>query len=524
MKKINITGSITAMLMCVLLAAASACPVYANESNGTEATGDTVAEAPEKQENDEEGETTEVQTASATESGQLLYNGVLYDITKKAGKKNGTVRAAGFEGKSLKKLVFPDCIEYNGKKYTVTAIGEGAFDTCRTVEITLNPGMKKIGTGAFAGSKKLSRLTLSDGCRVEIADGAFYGCVLLDEIVNGENSGLIKIGAVSFADTALSEIDASLCTVIGDDAFSGCSALEKAVIGDGLKKIGKCVFTGVSGEFSLEYPDEMTYFEIADGCFYSRKDGSLINGDLANGTVKLRAGITSVPEYCFAENRKIKKVILPDSVKEIGECAFMNCTALKAAGLPSSLQHIAGYAFYGCSALKKITIPASVEEIDGNPFMYCPKLITIKVAKDNKNYRAVSNMLCSYDKSSVISAPGKSGDVTLPSSVRYIEPFAFCGNSSIASLKMNKKLQVVGLAAFYDCSSLAYVYVPTRKIDFTVDAWVVDEDGADYCGIFHGCAPCLEINLPYSRESGTAESIEFFILQHCEKGTALTQR
>lgn len=524
MKKINISGSITAMLICVLLAAASVCPVYAGESNGTEAVDDTLAEEPEKQENDENGEAAEVQTASETESGQLLYDGVLYDITKKAGKKNGTVRAAGFEGKSLKKLVFPDYIEYNGKKYTVTAIGDGAFDTCRTVEAVLNPGMKKIGTGAFAGSKKLCKLTLSDGCRVEIADGAFYGCVVLDEIVNGENSGILSIGAVAFANTALSKIDASLCTVIGDDAFSGCSALKKAVIGDGLKKIGVCVFTGVSKKFSLEHPDEMTYFEITDGCFYSREDGSLVNGELASGTVKLTDGITSVPEYCFSENRKLKKVIIPDSVKKIGECAFMNCTALKAAGLSSSLRYIAGYAFYGCGSLEKITLPASVEQIDGNPFMYCPKLKTIKVAKDNKNYIAVSNMLCSHDRTSVISAPGKSGEVTLPSSARYIEPFAFCGNSSITSLKMNKKLQVVGLAAFYDCSSLAYVYVPTRKIDFTVDAWIVDEDGAEYCGIFHGCAPCLEINLPYSKDSGTAESIESFILQHCEKGTALTQR
>ncbi|MBR2916647.1 MAG: leucine-rich repeat domain-containing protein, partial [Clostridia bacterium] len=57
------------------------------------------------------------------------------------------------------------------------------------------------------------------------------------------------------------------------------------------------------------------------------------------------------------------KVVIPDSVTEIGEMAFLVQTTLKEIIIPSSVTKIGEHAFVCCVSLKEITIPSSVTEI-----------------------------------------------------------------------------------------------------------------------------------------------------------------
>ena len=61
--------------------------------------------------------------------------------------------------------------------------------------------------------------------------------------------------------------------------------------------------------------------------------------------------------------RNLKEVVIPDSVNNIGEAAFMDCISLKNVTIPDSVNNIGEVAFMGCESLKTVTIPESVKVI-----------------------------------------------------------------------------------------------------------------------------------------------------------------
>ena len=459
--------------------------------------------------------------------GKLACEGVLYRITVKAtASAAGEVSAAEYEGKTLKSLVIPEKLSYKGKEYKVTGIDDFAFYNRSTVELILPASVKRLGIGAFAGSDKLTTVKFADkGAELTIDDYAFFECDLLENVNFAADNGIVKIGKAAFAYTPIkSAVLADGCKSIGEMAFYNCSKLKKVSMGANIKKLGTEAFAGCSSKLTLTLRDKLKYISYSDGCFYADNGKTLINGDFAKGTVTIASGIKKIPAYCFEGNKLITKVVVPEGVKLIDDCAFKECTALKSVKLPASVKTIGNYAFYGCSHLTGITIPAGVETIMGNPFMYCPRLATIKVSSDNKCFKAKSNMLFDYDMETLWSAPGVKDSVKLPSTTKFMMPFAFCGNTLMKKFTFNKGFEMPGLGAFYDCKSLAYVYIPNRSIDFSIEAWVVDEDSSEFCGIFHNCAKGLEISLPYSDKAGSESTIEHFIMQHCDSSAILTQR
>ena len=89
-----------------------------------------------------------------------------------------------------------------GVRYSVTAIGEGAFrDNANITEIYLSRGIRSIEKWAFWGMKNLTRIVFSHTVET-VGERAFYFCQSLTELYLG-------IGISSF----------------GNAAFAGCSSL-----------------------------------------------------------------------------------------------------------------------------------------------------------------------------------------------------------------------------------------------------------------------------------------------------------
>ena len=102
------------------------------------------------------------------------------------------------------------------KGLPVTGIGSYAFyGKSGSAAISIPKSVVSIGVGAFGGSTNLTAITVEDGNPVLYSDG---NCVIETEtktIVRGCNSSVIPTnGSV---------------TAIGDEAFSGCSALGTGV-------------------------------------------------------------------------------------------------------------------------------------------------------------------------------------------------------------------------------------------------------------------------------------------------------
>lgn len=72
--------------------------------------------------------------------------------------------------------------------------------------------------------------------------------------------------------------------------------------------------------------------------------------------------------------RKIKEIILPDTIVLIERYAFSGCVALEKIVLPKKLRFLKQYAFYNCSNLTEITLHENIEQIGQYCFFGCSSL------------------------------------------------------------------------------------------------------------------------------------------------------
>jgi len=95
--------------------------------------------------------------------------------------------------------------------------------------------------------------------------------------------------------------------------------------------------------------------------------------------------VSEIGFFAF-EAMGVTSVTLPESVKVIGEGAFIDCTALVDINLPSGLVTIERGAFAGCSALAELTVPAGVKEIKRGAFAGCTGMTSLKILGNELSY------------------------------------------------------------------------------------------------------------------------------------------
>jgi hypothetical protein len=107
--------------------------------------------------------------------------------------------------------------------------------------------------------------------------------------------------------------------------------------------------------------------------------------------------VKSIKSTAFRGSTNLERIIIPNSVNEIGREAFSGCTALTYVELPNSIKKIQQATFDKCTRLKSITIPNSVIEIEGVAFFGCKSLESINfpasVTKiNNSTFNGCSNL------------------------------------------------------------------------------------------------------------------------------------
>ena len=93
--------------------------------------------------------------------------------------------------------------------------------------------------------------------------------------------------------------------------------------------------------------------------------------------------VEGICAHAFSSCKNISNIIIPNTVKDIGDWAFSECASLKAVSLSNSILTIGPYAFYGCSNLTSITIPNSVFAIGNGTFQNCISLNSVTSEIDN---------------------------------------------------------------------------------------------------------------------------------------------
>ena len=177
--------------------------------------------------------------------------------------------------------------------YGVTDIGDGAFSECGGLtSVTIPSSVKSIGGNAFGWCTNLASATLPSGVTslapqafyfsglksvtipasvTFIGKSAFYGCDALESIaVAGGNPSYAGKDGILFtkdgktllrcppSKTGALSVPSGV-TVIGDEAFSGCSGLTSVAIPTSVASIGNSAFGGCSGLTSMTIPSSTTF-------------------------------------------------------------------------------------------------------------------------------------------------------------------------------------------------------------------------------------------------------------------------
>ena len=187
--------------------------------------------------------------------------------------------------------------------------------------------------------------------------------------------------------------------------------------------------------------------------------------------------IADIGKNAFADSRLLKNIVIPDSVKEIGEGAFAitslksvkipegvttiedglfsSCFALTSVTIPDSVVTIGDEAFYQCVLLENIVIPDGVTAIGKSTFKSCRGLKSIKVADGNTIYdsregcnaiieKATNTLIYGCKNTMIPNSVTKIGDgafhectklksITIPDAVKEIagDAFSYCYNLKI---------------------------------------------------------------------------------------------
>lgn len=172
----------------------------------------------------------------------------------------------------------------NGKSYTVTKIGMGAFNNARNTltEVTLPPTLDEIEDSAFFECSSLTEITIPEGV-TKIGTNAFYGCSQLTSITIPSTiknmdaafpsnpklsqvtltNGIYRISSSAFKDcTGLTEIKVPTSVYeICSDAFNGCTGLTSVTLEKGINIINRNAFKDCTELNDVKYNGYKTDWE-----------------------------------------------------------------------------------------------------------------------------------------------------------------------------------------------------------------------------------------------------------------------
>ena len=219
-------------------------------------------------------------------------DGIYYNLISKTKTAEVTRKSSGYTGN----IVIPDKITYEETDYSVTSIGESAFEFCSGLtSVTIPNSVTCIGSHAFIGCRGLTSITIPNSV-TSIEDCAFFSCGLTS--INIPNS----------------------VTSIGNQAFGDCNSLTSVTIPNSVTSIDYSAFQNCSSLTSVTIPNS----------------------------------VTSISNYVFAYCSGLTSVTIPNSVTSIGGHAFSGCSGLTSMTIGNNVTRVWNEAFANCKNLEEV--------------------------------------------------------------------------------------------------------------------------------------------------------------------------
>ncbi len=235
----------------------------------------------------------------------------------------------------------------------VTSIGAGAFYDCYKMErVTIPESVRSIGFQAFHNCENLKKLTMPSHLE-SVGDYAFTFCTSLKSITFTSQTpptigrSLFETfqGSKSMVTLYGDGIDSDL---FGDESIGNNGSITFEIGG----RRGNITWSLVDGVLKLTIDrDENAEYEpfvkdnVCSAPWHKYRTG-IHSATLSAGFLKINDGM-------FFDCTCLKKVEIPEVVS-IGRQAFHNCRSLESLVLPASLKSIGDFAFTYCTSLELV--------------------------------------------------------------------------------------------------------------------------------------------------------------------------
>ena len=271
-----------------------------------------------------------------------------------------------------------------------------------------------------------------------------------------------------------------------------------------MESIGGGAFEGCSGLISVHISDIAAWCNIDFFASYSNPYSNplccaqhlYLNGEEVKDLI-IPNSVKSIGDFAFYGYDGLTSVTIPNSVTYIGDGAFAYCDGLtsvhisdiaawcnikfdyynsnplsyahhlylngeevKDLVIPNSVTSIGDYAFYDCSSLTSVTIPNSVTSIGQYTFSGCSGLTSVTIGN---SVTSIGNYAFEYCKGLT--------SVTIPNSVTSIGSSAFRYCSGLTSVTIGTSVTSIWSSAFRGCSGLTSVTIPNSVTSIGEDAF-----------------------------------------------------
>lgn len=397
----------------------------------------------------------------------------------------------------------PDTVTKDNIDYTVTAIGDSAFESFPTPtnvsSVFIPATVRSIGDSAFSYCNALTTVTFAEGSQLKsIGLAAFYGTEQLypkfKEIKIPDSVDTIGSGAFFYCQNLERITLPSALQTLSSVTFYGCAALSEVTFPASLKTIESSVFDGCRNLSEVKLPASLTAIQSsvfhrcsAKTVFY---DGSLEqwNHITADNDVLGYSCPSLVMDDYTAQFIPVEDDPdhpfpgPPPKTVTITKYTGTESTVI----LPSTISSwpvtkVGEDALKDNTTITSVTIPANVTEIGANAFADCTNLTSVNYAGDWSNLTIQSGNPAVQDAANeqlfdfeftpdntaviVIRYKGTAADVTIPSRykgkpVTMIDHAAFHNNSAVTSVTIPDSVTTIPDDAFGFCSQLTNISIP----------------------------------------------------------------
>ena len=232
--------------------------------------------------------------------------------------------------------------------------------------------------------------------------------------------------------------------------------IRRIILPDNITEFGEFAFYGLTLE-TINIPSSLR--KLGKNCFDE-------NRWLSVNPLIIPEGVTEIPTQCFQFCYKLKKVVLPSTIKTIGIFAFfdssvddmnfpegldsigylsMHGTRLTEVVLPKTIRTIGYKTFASNFKLKKVVLPEGLTEIPDNLCSSCIELEKIVIPESVIKINTEAFSACLKLKTN------------LPPKLKWIGSDAF-SSSGLDSIVFPATMEYIGKEAFEDLEKLKKIY------------------------------------------------------------------